>query len=307
MPVTIPTNVAAGLSNVEVPTPTPRAFTGGYPIKNVDLNPASIINTRINETNLTKYSYPSDLPKYHFVIIETDWSFASKTLTPTKLFRLPLPTPLLDQFEVNFDRNFNYLGEAAKTISSFSDLIGQGVASLAKAAGAASGLTLNTFKTVTMSVPDFRTFQFTWKLSPKNFAESREIQRINYALRKGMSPRTTASKFLLVFPKIYIMYFNPNPQYLYKFKPCVLTTLSVDYAGGNPFPAFYKQQNNDNPPESVTISTTWLEVEFWLENDYHDDPAFPDLPSKDPFSGIGNYTGGITIANTAPQGGGPEG
>lgn len=322
----------AGLSNSTVPNVFNNLRSvgaGGYNIGSS--NPASVIQNALDKQTVSTLTFPSDLPKYFFTILETDYkrigsaaralvqgfdtteasafsgeNAGSYQLNPEKRYRLPLPTPLTDTFEVEYDQNFNYLGAAIKAAGALSGTIGGAAArigglaeSAIRAAGAASGITLNTFKTVTMEVPKYRTFQFSWKLAPKNFREAQDIQRIVYGLRKGMTPKRdpTGNKLLLQFPKIYVMYFSPNPKYLYKFKPAVLTSIAVDYSGGNPFPAFYRATGADqeSPVESVVISTSWLELEYWLDS--LEDPSLSDykldstgLPTNDPFDSWNSYT-----------------
>ena len=76
--------------------------------------------------------------------------------------------------------------------------------------------------------------------------------------------------------------FFPNVQYLYKFKPCVLTDLQVTYDGEAQTPAFYRaiDATGNNPPESLIINTSWTELEYWVRSDYGS--VQDDLPTNDP-------------------------
>jgi hypothetical protein len=285
-------NLLAGLSNATVPTVVgANQPASGYIIGNTNASDRIEYNiTRANTTSTLEF--PTDLPKYHFVLVQNEWQ-TNGQLTAEAIFRLPLPTPLTDTFEVDYDQNVSYLGDLLSKISNLS----QTATSVAQLSGAALGLQLNTFKTVTMSAPKYRSFDFTWKLSPKNFQEAQTIRRITASLRKHMSPRTTtAGKLVLQFPKIYTMWFNPNVRYLFKFKPCVLMALAIDYQGGNPFPGFYKAPSNftdfgsnssESPPESVTVSTKWLELEYWIDEDYKESGG---IPTNNPFDAWNYYT-----------------
>lgn len=290
-------NLLAGLSNAPASTTIRRNnYASGYPISpnNID----GTIDAKLRATATALYQFPLDLPKYHFVLIENEWKgiggqFVNTTLQARKIFKLQLPTPLTDSFEVDYDQNYNYL-------ESLTGLAGNLVNAAARAAGAALGLTLNTLRTVTMTAPKYRTFDFTWKFSPKNFQEAQEIRKITFALRKGMAPKRGIgnTKLLLEFPYIYTMYFAPNLQYLYKFKPCVLAACNIDYQGGNPFPGFYKQTDDpsNSPPESVVLSTRWIELEYWLdsrdaergENTDFDNNG--DIPTDSPFDAFNHYS-----------------
>lgn len=276
-------NLLAGLSNATVPTVVgANQPASGYNFRG---NPDETIQQEIDSQSVRVHQFPTDLPRYHFVITENSWGgFGNRTLTAQRQFRLQLPTPLTDGFEVDYDQNFSYLGELKDRLGA---VFGAGAA-IGQAVGAATGLQLNVFKTVTMSAPKYRSFDFTWKFSPKNFQEAQEIRRITTYLRKGMSPKTfgnsgtQADKLVLEFPQIYTMHFFNNVRYLYKFKPCVLTALAVDYQGGNPFPGFYK--GNENPPESIVMSTKWLELEYWLQSDIKENDGIPTNLAYDAFN-----------------------
>lgn len=266
--------------------------------------PDFVIEKILNQNSLRVDAYPTDLPKYHFSIIQNEWKTLQGQLTAERMFRIPFPRELQDKNEVNYDTNFNYLSAVGAAMS---EVFGTGATAAASAVGsvigAVSGMTLNSFKSVTLQVPDFKTHQLSWQFAPKNFQESVIIQKILYALKTGMAPRVGGStgyqgpgaKLVLGFPKIYTMYFSPNSHWLFKFKPCVLSTLVIDYAGGNPVPAFYKGTSvggldgatEQNPPESIIVSTNWIELEYWLNTDYEDDTQFigamGGLPTEDPF------------------------
>jgi len=305
--MTINPNLLAGLSNSRTQTQTQIGTSNPYPIG----NPTSIqdaILSSIESQSVKSFTFPPDLPKYHFVLIENSWTTGTALtgrLTPRKTFKLQLPTPLTDGFEVNYDPNFSYLNvlrDAAGNVlrDAAGKVAGGAGQALAQGVGAALGLTLNRFKQVTLSSPSFRSFSFTWKFSPKNFKEAQEIRKITFALRKGMAPKresATDSKLVLQFPYIYTMYFSPNYQYLYKMKPCVLQAINIDYQGGNPFPGFYRAQTSgierESPPESVVMQTQWLELEFWLDSenpsvsDYKHDGNY--IPTANPFDGWNFY------------------
>lgn len=332
-------NFRLGLSNASA-SPLLNGFSYGngtgyltppFGAGNGSIDPRASINAAIASTRLETFVFPPDLPKYHFTIIEADTNLLSSIatgsltsavgaiwetitnfgrigLTAQKRYKLPLPVPLVDSFEVDYEQNYSYTSAAARAAaaggsSTDRSRTAAGVGrEAAQAAGAGVGITLNQFKTVTMNSPKFREFKFTWKLAPKNFEEARTAQRIAYNLRKGMTPRTLAEfKALLFFPKIYLMYFSPNIQYMYKFKPCVLKELTVSYTGGEAIPAFYRPEQNvekESPPESLLLTTTWLELEYWIDKDYKDDPANTGLPSNEPFDAFNLYN--LTPANTAP-------
>ena len=246
-------------------------------------NPNSVIRDRVSSgimSDSTQYTFPSDLPPIHMNIIETDWKTASKTLTPRKLYKLPLPLQLKDSFDVQYDPNFAPASNLTEPVR------GLGSATV--------GRIVNSFRTVTLAQPNYRRHQFAWKLAPKNFQESERIQRIIFNLRRGMTPKREANKVIMRFPFIYLCYFSPNPKFLYKMKPTVLERIDVDYNGGNPSPAFYRAEaEGDQAPESVTITLTFLELEYWLDSDNVDESDYKigdnNLPTNDGLDSFNYY------------------
>lgn len=262
-------------------------------------DPTNVIKNRVTDNivkSSNKYTFPSDISQTHFGLIESEVQysgsasltrFLSSKLIPQKLIRLPLPSELKDNFEVSYGTNF--------ALNPLTTNAGPFVGGLAKAFGAIEGVTVNSFKAVTLGQPDFKRHGFSWKLSPKNYNESKTIQRILYTLRKGMTPKRANHRLIrwvLTFPHVFQMFFTPNPKYLFKFKPVVIEKMEVDYKGGNPLPTFYSAQGDEKnrPPESLTVSCVFLELEYWLDSkdaqysDYKFDNDDPELPDNDPFS-----------------------
>lgn len=256
-------------------------------------NPNAKINEGIvSSTQLPYYNFPSDLPRYHFGLIEAQIQYfagsglsgVNNTLQAEREYRLPLPSPIVDNFSVAYDPNFNMLDSSlgGTALGAAINNLGGG------AAGAALGLALNRFKMVTLAQPEFRRIQFQWKLAPRNRAESEAILQITRGMRAGMTPDSVLADLLLLFPKVYIPYFYPNSRYLYKFKPCVIENISVDYNGGNPVPSFYQSDDPESaPPESIMLSVTFLELEYWLYKDYATDSG--DIPSAAEFDNWNYY------------------
>lgn len=181
------------------------------------------------------------------------------------------------------------------------------------------GVKVNTFKTVTLDSPEYRQFELNWKLVPRNYKESVQIQSLITSLKRGSAvrfvsgPRGETVPGLFAFPKIYLLHFQPNVKFLYKFKPAVLRSISVHYDGGSGTPSFYAPQplktaaagsalaaqqleNNQNaiqnsPPESVIINTNWLEIEYWKNDDYKSDPNDKEMSSSFPYDAVNDDRG----------------
>lgn len=310
--------IRQNLASDSVASPFGNSRIGPYAYRSVE-----------NPTNLTvkggtlSLQFPDDLPKYHFTIIECEWDagsasvdagafgatvqngplspFGTPYLTFQKIYKLPLPDPLNEAYQVNYDGGGNWI---------------QMLEGPRAALGQLAGLATNDLKSVTLKAPQYRIHNQIWKLSPRNFAESVKIKDIIFNLKKGMHPRLAGSNnYAFRFPKIYLLFFTPNLKYLYKFKPCVLQAISIDYQGGNPQPSFYEAQQEfridspydsrdpqtreriaqginytvqHSPPESVVLRTSWLELEYWLGGDENSD--FSD--TNDPFDAYNWFTNG---------------
>lgn len=233
-------------------------------------------------------SFPTDVPKYYMLIIENQWlnrfgfdeNYALRSrLRPERAYRLPLPNQLTDGHEINYDHNFNWLGILKNLAGSATLGLGSSFGDLGRGFLGGLGFSVNQFKMVTLEAPAFRQFSMEWKLSPRNFNESSLIRGIYLGIKRGMHPGATYGKILFHFPKIYWIGFYPNAGWLFKFKPCVIQGCQIDYQGGNPQPSFYADDvhfdpsdefsYSKNPPESILLRLSFLELEYWINTDFN--------------------------------------
>lgn len=136
------------------------------------------------------------------------------------------------------------------------------------------GYSPNQYKIILLDGPDYKRFTMSWRLVPRSETESEVIRLIIRFMNNYMSPgMDLAGGLWFTFPHIFDVGFFPSAKYLYKFKPAVLENFQMNYAPDGP-PRFYRQSNemNDNPPEAVEISLTFLEMEYWLFGDFNNDP-----------------------------------
>ena len=211
--------------------------------------------------------------------------------------RLPIPNNLEDRMDVNFDssakdeptqgaaieagiRGRNGAGSSGGIMSSIGQSIAGGLGGaavgLASSAGTAAGLNVatalqlgglaqNPFLTVLFNAPTFKRHQFSWKLTPNSEQESNTIREIIQTFKSNMLPAMApnAGGTLLTYPNMAIISLYPDETFLYKFKPCVIESLSVNFAAGGT-PSFFK---NTNAPTQVKIDVNLLEIEYWLKED----------------------------------------
>lgn len=260
-------------------------------------------NAFIARNSIGRLQFPNDLPeKYYFSLDVSNFSTRSVlnmtvnlTGTLTHHIKLPIPKQLVDTDNVQYEQQeIGVSGAAAAgalgTVANIGDIGGQitniTAASLKNFAGAALvtaingvqnatglnamggvqaalGVAPNQFLTVLLKGPAYKKHDFTWTLSPRSGAESENIRQIIYFLKGAMAVGRPNLGFFQA-PKIFTPKFNKNDNYLYKFKPCVLESMSVNYTPSGA-PAFYSQTG---APDTVELRLSFLEIEFWFAEDY---------------------------------------
>lgn len=195
---------------------------------------------------------------------------------------LPIPNQLKDDKTVTYDTpelgvamgmavnaalNKGITGSALKdSLTGLAEGAGQKVLGGTgyAAASAVTGAAFNPFQTFLFKTPNFRTHTFSWKLVPKTLAESNKIKEIINLLYTNMLPDIDGAAAIFKYPSIVNVQLNPVTDYLYKFKPCVLTSVSANYAPQST-PAFYR---GSNAPAVVDLSIELREIELWTRLDY---------------------------------------
>lgn len=150
---------------------------------------------------------------------------------------------------------------------------------LENVASAFLGYSPNQFFTVLLKGPDYAKYQFTWTLFPKNFAESNTIKNIYLMVMNAKAPAAALGGALWKFPSMFRLAFMPNSQYMFKFKPAVCVSADFNFSSGGQTPAFY----NSTAPESVTMTLSFMELEYWLSSDY--------IGTNDPYQTTGSARG----------------
>lgn len=145
------------------------------------------------------------------------------------------------------------------------------------------GLALNPFLNVMFKAPVFKSHSFSWKLSPSNEKESIILRQIIAVIKKNMYPNlggendmfgkfgftgAVSGSIVLSYPSLALIKLFPNDQYLYEFKPCVVTSLIVNFTPSGT-PSFF---NSTKAPAEVSITMNFKEIEYWLSRDI--DPGF---------------------------------
>lgn len=133
------------------------------------------------------------------------------------------------------------------------------------------GMAVNQFQTVLFDGPTYKRYTFSFRIAPHNAQESQQIRDIIVRLRMAAAPALGAFGVFWNFPEIvqcaYIPQLdNVKETYMYAFKPAVLTSVAVNYAPNGEVGAFYR--GGTGAPESVIISLSFLELEYWTRQNY---------------------------------------
>lgn len=130
---------------------------------------------------------------------------------------------------------------------------------------------LNPNMELLFNAPTIRNFKFSFKMTPRDESESKEVKNIIRTFKKNMAPKDT-DKFFLTTPNIFkLEYLQTNNkeggvnshQFLHKFKQCALTDITVNYTGENIYATYA-----DGTPVSIIMDLTFKELEPIYASDY---------------------------------------
>lgn len=137
--------------------------------------------------------------------------------------------------------------------------------SLGSAVDLVGGSTPNPHIAVTFNNVKLRTFTYTWKFSPDSKDESAELQKIVKELNKRILPARSKNKFLLEYPNQCLLKITPvEVDDLLRYKPCVVTDMSVNYAPSG-IPAFFA---GTNLPVEIELALSFQEIQIRTSEDY---------------------------------------
>ena len=249
-----------------------------------------LYNNATNGSNFNtgKHQFPGNLSAKYYMNISF-FRYSRQTLneigsaTPLGSLRLPIPSNLMDAQAVNYGEEAlgTAIGGGANAIMGGNDagstvtnalgagavggaqkaLEGLGVAGLV---GAKFGITANPFLTVLFKSPNYREYDFAWRLTPRNPAESQALQAI-YASVKYHQVPTRSSGYggaVLTYPSLVKVSIKAGNESLYPFKYGVIKNSSFNFAPDGA-PSFFKNGN----PTSVEFRLSIQEVEYFLKND----------------------------------------
>jgi hypothetical protein len=209
--------------------------------------------------------------------------------------RLPLPSNLRETQSVSYsNKNLGpMMGAAADEISNVGQALGSNMTTqtlgsmfgslsniatgaaaeayqratsgtVGNAISAVTGLAVNPYQTVLFESPTFKKHSFSWKFIPRDENESNIIRDIIKLMKYHSSPGVLASNAVFFsYPEMLLIQFYPKQEFLYSFKPCVIDSITVNYAPNGP--SLYKRTG---APTAVEITLNLTEIEMWTKLDY---------------------------------------
>ena len=209
-------------------------------------------------------------------------------LRPEAKIRLPIPNNLKDSMTVSYE-NASLTPAVGAALEQASKSVGEGAVSrtidigLGAAAGAATGtadrllgeggkglqayfgVAVNPYQTVLFKNPEFKSHTFSWRFAPKNEAESGVVRDIARTFQYHMSPGIDPGYGLFFsYPSMVQVSLWPSSEFLYRFKPSVVKSVTLDYAPGSS-PSFFKRTK---APTAIILSVQMQEIEYWTNNDF---------------------------------------
>ena len=118
-----------------------------------------------------------------------------------------------------------------------------------------TGKTLNPNLELLFKGPRLRTFNYSFKFTPREEREAKMVKKIIKFFKKEMAPRRTASKLFLETPNVfklkYIFKNGGQHPYLNKIKTCALQSFDVQY---NPSGQYMTYEDGSMTEYQVTMS-----------------------------------------------------
>jgi len=142
-----------------------------------------------------------------------------------------------------------------------------------------AGVVPNSNMELLFNSPTLRSFQFSWKLSPRDFDEAKEVNKIVRFFKQGMAVKKLSGKsgsgaaggrsLFLGTPNIFKLNFKTQGgsdiSGVNKIKACAIKSCSVNYTPEQIWASYERGQ-----PVSIQISLTVQELEPIYDTDYQE-------------------------------------
>ena len=147
----------------------------------------------------------------------------------------------------------------------------------ANVVGRSTGLVINPNLELLFNGPNLRTFNFNFRLTPREPAESEEIRKIIFAFKRNMSVQRSKSNLFLRSPRLFKLKYiykgedeGVQHPYLNKFKPCAMTNFQVNYTPDGSYATF--DQTGSLTAYELTMSFSEVMPIYADDNKYTENP-----------------------------------
>jgi hypothetical protein len=226
---------------------------------------------------LSYKSFPNDLtaPGRNFYTELTFMTYnvrqqmtASALFTPSGGVRLPIPRKLNDVQTLSWSPESGTSAAASILAGGLGGRAMATASALGGIGGAVAGVAVNPLLFMTFQKPNYKEHSLSWSLMPNTEQESRTIVDIVNYLKFNSLPRQDFGGALYRYPNILFVKLYPNDLFTMTFRPCAVTSVSVDYTGAGT-PSFFK----NGAPVVVNIGLNLTEIQLWDQTNYDGGPG----------------------------------
>ena len=205
-------------------------------------------------------------------------NWGDSELNPLQIMGANVAMPLMG---LDFDGAMNALTTAgnqaagdlnADLIKSFfagravgADLIGRG-----------TGQAINNNVEVLFNGPELRSFNYTYRFTPREPKEAKEIKQIIRFFKKSMAPKRSASRIFLKSPNVFKLKYTfkdgGSHPFLNNIKMCALKSFNVDYTPDGSYSTYSDDGEGDGSMTSYQVSLGFAEMTPIYNDDYWNDP-----------------------------------
>jgi hypothetical protein len=138
----------------------------------------------------------------------------------------------------------------------------------AKGAMVGAGIARNPHMAQVFRNVGFRSHSFSYKFSPKNLAESRELKNIVTNLKIAMHPKYLVGNHFFDYPLQFdIDVLDGNNEFLFDIGPSVLTDLQFDPTPNGPY---FHYESGQKIPVAVNLTMTFTELSIVTQKEIRD-------------------------------------
>ncbi|CAB4162763.1 hypothetical protein UFOVP787_109 [uncultured Caudovirales phage] len=135
---------------------------------------------------------------------------------------------------------------------------------IADKAGIIAGITINPMLFMQFQRPNYKEFVLSWTFTADNEQESGTIRRIIEMFKYRSLPEQQFGGGILKYPDIALLKLYPDDSFTFKFRPCAVMSVSVDYTGAG-MPSFFKK---NGAPTVVNLNIQLKEIQLWDKTNY---------------------------------------